>query len=160
MTKNAHIDNQATITKATQYHYQMKTGFSSSRSYRSQTASWSEGVILCSFPLLHAGGFLAWIYAGLVCAVTCSYVYQSCCIIRYCWSHPSPLDHVIFPLSLLHKSLSLGERGLKKASQIKAKRAKVCHSPHAFQLCVSVLITIYCRKKPFFWGLSNILTYK
>lgn len=74
---------------------------------------------VCSRPSLGAGTLFAWPCVDPPHAASVSmhsYMYWPCCIWKFPWCHLSPLALIIFPLSLLHSSLSLEERGLMKSS--------------------------------------------
>lgn len=74
------------------------------------------------------------------------------------WSHPLLLPLVIFP-HLLGRSLSPWEEGFDTDTPFRVESYKVTYSLHVDQLWVSVLSTIYCKKKLFWWRGRNALIW-
>ena len=82
-----------------------------------------------------------------------------CSAVLWCFSHClSPLGLILFLSPFLCRSLSLEGQGLMKISHLGLSAPKFLIFAHV-QLWVSVLITIYCKKKLFLWGLSDVLIY-
>lgn len=126
-----------------------KTNLSFASGCHLEAVSWFLEVGgVCSCPGLDAGSLSAWScvdppHAAMVSMS--SYMYQSCCIWKFPWCHLSPLALLIFPLPLLHSSLSLEERGLMKSSHLGLRVPRTV-TLHVVQLWVSAFVPICCRR--------------
>lgn len=104
-----------------------------------------------------------WACTSLIHAATISmrwYVHSTRIVwkILFPWSQPPPVALTIFLLPFHITSELWGEKyGID--IPFKAEYSKVFHSLHVNHLWSSVLISIYCKKKCLWWGLSDVKIY-
>lgn len=99
------------------------------------------------------------VHAVTVCVSSC--VHWSCCVWRMLFpgSCLLPLALTVFLPPFLAKLPEPWEERFDEDISFRAECSKVFHSFCIVQFWVSILISIYCKKKLFSWGLSNVLIY-